>query len=154
MKFNDFPILTNDEYDKMRNEYISKQINNQELLFVEICNMLVDCESICNGLNKNVNKAIRLVVEKSKNEIGELLSDLIYSFKITNNSSKNVKNFNIFSLQKNLIEIILKIQKHKLLNKELIKDTLLFSIESKITTILNNIINVLSDSNIYIFKHI
>ena len=154
MEFNDFPILTNDEYDKMRNEYINKQINNHELLYIEICNKLFECKSICIGLNKFVNKTIRLAVEKSKNEIDELYSDLSFSFKIKNQSCKEIKNFDVFSLLKNLVLIINSIQNHKRLNKDYLKDSLLFSIESKITIILKNIIQSLCESNIYMFKHI
>ena len=152
MEYNDFPILTNDEYDKMKNEYLNKLNNNNETFINNICFNLFECVSICNGLNGSTDKTLRTIIEKAKIEINELYSNISFSYKIEQKPKTEVKDFNVFILMRNIIKIITSIERYKssFNNNE---KTLLSSVEYKLITISESIIDHLSNKQIFIMKH-
>lgn len=152
MEYNDFPILTNDEYNKMKNEYLNKLSNKNEIYISDICINLFDCINICNGLNSNYDKTLRTIIENAKIELNELYSNISFSYKIEHKPKSEVKDFNVFILLKIIIKIISSTERIKSSfdNNE---KTLLSSVEFKLITILESIINHLSNKQIFIMKH-
>lgn len=153
MNYNDFPILTDDEYLKMKNEYFTSTDQSNNIIF-EICLKLHECKNSFLYLNKIYNSNLYSSLNFAKKEISELYDNLIYSYKINTDQFKIINEFNIFLLLENLITIIKQTNLART-NKQLQKSntTLLNSIENKIILIVEKILKNLKHSNFYFFKH-
>lgn len=154
--YNDFPLLGQDEYFLLANEYDKTiQTYDRKSQLALIINSLESSLHSCMSADKNINYKIRQAIENTLNEISRILDNLYSSFNISNDisSRKNIITFNIFSLLKQINQSTIHFQ-YFYENEEKIYYKKIAS--NSIQTLLNCsdiIIDKLEKCNIQIFKH-
>lgn len=153
MNYNDFPILANDDYNILKNEYLNKIKSETNDNVSKVFSILVLCKNICFGLNPTYNIKIQRCTNNIKNDLSKLLDDLKFTFKLNETANQDINTFDIFFLTHNLlegIEIIVDILRSEINNYN---RRLFSSIELVLTKSIKNILSALKDSNIILFQH-
>ncbi len=152
MNYNDFPILDDDTYRMMMNEYNNTLPFDRNTTINKLFLELDECKNFCLGLTKHVNKKIQLAVEKAKIEIEKILENFHATFTINVKSQKEIKDFNLFTFIKKLINSISSMNiwannEQKTYYKNLASMNIVTLIK-----ILVEIIEALENSNLHLFK--
>lgn len=152
MQYNDFQILSNEQYQMLNNQYLNNSVNEQNILDSLFLNF-DQCKSFCFGLSSKVNKQIQLALSNAKQEYDKLINNLNLTFKITTHTAQSITNFNVFSFAKKVVEGLTLVQ--QLYNFSNNKKIFVFADNSSktILNILNNLFSALEKSNIYLFKY-
>ncbi len=151
MKFNDFPILSDNDYLVLNSKY-TQQTNRKSHIFtiyMELKNLHSSCFELKDKFNANVSNTI----EQTRNCVLKLSNNLSELFNLDPNQNTQIKNFNIFYFMKKITKLIsLYSEWITYEDKEYFKQTAQKSIK-ELSHCLSNILNALELSNIYIFKH-
>lgn len=152
MEYNDFQILSNEQYDMLNKQYL-----NNENIEMDILNNLFlnfdQCKSFCFGLSNKVNKQIQHSLAYARQEYDKLINNLNQTFSISAHTPQTIQTFNLFSFAKKVVEGLTLIQ--QLCNVSATKKITNFvcSTTKTILNILNNLFSALEKSNIYLFKY-
>jgi len=152
MNYEDFPILDDNTYKIMREQYNTNKLDKHEIIayIFSKLNQLELCE-IAN-INK-LNKPLILALENSKNVIKNILDDFIKLFNLNKHQTNTIRTINIFSYI-NLINSIMQDLKklYPILEKQFYKNFTNQTIDNLLNS--NTIIfSALEHSNIYFFKY-
>ena len=153
MKYEDFPILNNNDYSLLREQYLSSNQTDRKLIVNEICgeisNIINSYWSNENLFNNNLNRAIK----NCSLSLMKVLDNLTSLFNIQVTRQQSIPTFNIFSYIRKINSIITMLLKWACSEqKEYYKST-----ASK-TTIellnsLNSILLAAEESNVKFYKH-
>ncbi len=150
--YDDFPILDNESYLNLMHAYETKP-KDRNVFINLIYTDLEQCKQICLGISPDINKKIRDVICESKKELDKICDNLKSSFSISI-SVKEVKTFNIFTFVKCLSSALenFSLWEHNE-EKQYYKTLANFSTISLIN-IIKNVMTVLEDKNIKIYKYL
>ena len=153
MNYEDFPILKNNEYSFLHEQYLSKPPQNRESLIQQICNEIIfylnNCSFIKTSYNNKINQAIKL----SHQTLTKHLNNLSSLFSIQTISTQNISTFNLFGHIKGLNKIIsLTFNWLDTEGKEYYKALAKKNIKELINST-NEILSSMEDSNINFYKH-
>lgn len=152
MKYEDFPILNNNQYEELDFLYKNSNINKQ-ITYNRIFNKLNQVINSSLTLTENVNPLLRNIITQNNIILNQILKNISANFAIKTNNTTTIKQFSLFdymfSLNSLLEELlILSTQEEKTYYK-----TFLLNTQKAILNCLNNIILTLAKSNIILFKH-
>lgn len=152
MIYNDYNILSLDEYELIKSKYIEnnfsrKNTANTLYSLVEQCS--INCLSIKNKLNQNILNSLK----NAKTNLELIMENLNANFKIIKTNKKTFNSINLFGFLINLNNILnnLIFWLHKE-EKEYIKLFLNNTIKT-ILFIINNILSALEKSNLISFNY-
>lgn len=153
MNYNDFPILSNEDYYLLNTQYSNQQKPDRKNHIYKICNELNTIVYSCFELAPKHNTIIKRALESTREISAKLLNNLNEVFNLTNTTSKNYANTNIFTLTKQISKASSRfINWASLEEKEYYKNLSLKS-STELLECLNNILNALELSNVKLFKH-
>ena len=153
MKYEDFPILNNNDYSLLREQYLSSNQTDRKLIVNEICS---EISNIINSYwsNENLfNNNLNLAIKNCSLSLMKVLDNLTSLFNIQVTRQQSIPTFNIFSYIRKINSIITMLLKWASKEqKEYYKST-----ASK-TTIellnsLNSILLAAEESNVKFYKH-
>lgn len=150
MFYNDFQILTTNQYEILAEQFKHKNFSKMSIA-EKLLSKLEECKSYCYGLDNQLNKQIQASLQQTKIELDKLIDNTNLLFNISPQPKNIVEHFNVFCFLKNLVTIIKLSQQLQ----EADKNNTQFA-QATIKTIanaLNNIIEKLEQSNIKIFKY-
>ncbi len=152
MKYNDFPILSNGDYQILNVEYSRQNPTRKELIF-EIQKELRETHLSFFQLKNHFNKHIEKSLHELHNHLIQVSDSINELFKLSTIDSLTISNFNIFNLIRRTIKINTMFnQWSQIEEKEYYKK---FAIQSSknISNLLINLATILEQSNIHFFKH-
>lgn len=152
MKYDDFPILTNHEYETLNSQFLENTNPNRKDLLNEICQDLSNCSSSCLNLFSEHNQGIKQSLTLTNKTLTKLFNNLTTTFDL-NPIKTYVSNTNIFNLLSRLIKIISNIQKWLQLEEKTYYKSLATKSLNEIILCANSILSALENSNIKLFKH-
>lgn len=152
MNYNDFQILSNEEYEIINNHFLQTQKHDRKTLLNEICLTIVNCRNSCHNFYNNVG----LKLKTALNECLAILSKIYENYSTTFNieiKSNEIKNISLFSFVNNIISAI-----HLNTNWILIEEKEYYKNLGKKTNIelfdiVNKLLKSLNESSFYFFKH-
>lgn len=153
MKYDDFPILNNENYEYLSNLYNQTQPQNKSQLHSQFYNKLSQLEHSTSTLNLNVNTLLRNTLKENKNNTTQILENLRAVLNIQKPPINNIKIFNIFSYLKNLLTCLDLCSQIILLEDKIYYKKFFNNAQKSILKMINNIILSLENSNIILFKH-
>ena len=152
MEFNDYPILTDDQYNLMRQEYQSSLFFDRKNIAHKLFYILNDCNNMFYSINIKFNLKTTNAITNLNKEISKICESLAINFNIENSVSQ-VKDFNLFKYLRNISlamnELIIWLTHEE---KEFYKKT----IQSFFSLLLekeNELFLKLEQSNIQFYKH-
>lgn len=152
MNYNDFPILSNEEYSLISQHFSQKKFDRKTTLF-QINKHLITCKtSHINNIDK-LNKKTVQALNNSYNLIEKTLKNLNSLFDFPPRPNSNIKSISIFDHIEQLLSVIENLTKwSKDETKEYYKS---FIQSSSLELIggLRHLLKALSESNIFFFKH-
>jgi len=149
MNFNDFPILSNLQYEKLSKEYSKNDLNQKQ---IKLANLLHQCKSSLFFFTDG-NSNLRTELANSAKELTNIFDifKLLYPKITVSNSPIQT---NLFSILTKLCECIELVHTINFLENNQFYSKRLSKIEIKLVYILKNISNKLSELPIRLFKHI
>lgn len=153
MNYEDFPILSNQEYELINSHFSKREKFDRKTILNKICNELIICKNICLESKSKYNKKICSALEKSLIILNKLNQNISSCFNIVNSQSQTMKIFNLFDFMKKLISIsslVFSWFEHE--PKEYYKN-LAGKTNRELLQVMENIISALNNSNIITFKH-
>lgn len=151
MNYNDFPILSDDAYDFLRDKYKNEMTFDRETSINKVCYYLNECVGSCKSLKSKLNLKLRQAIEFVDTQINKTLSSLNETFDIRV-SSNSIKEFNLFTFLKYLassIEMLINLGYKE--EKEYYKKVYNICLNSLIESI-KKILEALETSNIGLYK--
>lgn len=149
MNYSDFQILSNDEYELMKTQYLTQRNFDRAETIAFVFQKLSFCKNMLTCINKNLNLKIKLSLEESNENINNILNNLETLFSFSKSKEKTCQQFNIFLLINNLLEttkIFINWSENE--NKEIIK-----SFTKKTTnTLIEIILNITKNLETSYFK--
>ena len=151
MKYNDFPILSDDTYDYLKNRYKNEMFIDRESSINKVCYYLNECVGSCKALKSKLNIKLSQAITFADSEINKIISSLNETFDI-HVSANSIKEFNLFTFLKRLINSIeiLKSLEYKE-EKEYYKKVYNICLNSLIESV-KKIVEALETSNIRHYK--
>lgn len=152
MRYNDFPILNDNEYKFLNEQFNNSSFNKKEIL-TKIC---FELNTIINFNFTNKEKFNNKIKQEIFNGIeiaNKWLNNFSSQFNISLKSTTNIVNINIFSLLKKFNTVIYQLTtliKHE--SKEYYKSLAINCINEIISTS-SNILQALNESNLILFKY-
>ena len=153
MDYNDFPILTDEQYKQMQNKFnffLEKNFDRKQTTF-KIYSILTECKNSLPFINEKVNLHIKESLNFALNKLNKMASNFEATFNFSSQKIE-VNATNLFSFLKKLSNL-LKIFIFWLNNeqKEYFKQ---FSINAaaELTEVLFNILSALENSKIDLYK--
>ena len=153
MNYNDFPILSNDEYKFLNEQYSLNPSFDRKTYLFKICTELLSCINICVGLNGRFNSKICYTISDSKQVLEKILNNLTSTFNISMSSQKEISNFNLFTFLKKIINTVSLITSLTNFEQKEYYKTMLTKSTNELLKILENIITALENSNLHFFTH-
>ena len=153
MNYNDFPILSNDEYNLLNEHFNINQPKDKPTVLNNLLEKLNICFSFCIGLTNKYNVKINIAINNTKNQIEKIKNNLTATFNLTSTKNNSVLNSNIFILLNTIIEAV-----HETIiwttieNKEYYKTLAQKNLNDLISCV-KEILLALEKSNILFFKH-
>ena len=156
MTYNDFPILNNNEYKILNEQYEqwskhSKSDRKSQIL--KICNELNNSISFCLQLKSKHNLKIRTSIEQTRQSLINLLDNICCCFNISLSHQNQLTNYNLFSFlkqQNHLLRLFNDWQnfEEKEYYKTIIQKSIIIILDCN-----SNLITSLEESNINFFKY-
>ena len=151
MKYEDFPILQNEQYQFL-NEHFNIQKFDRDGLLHKLCNQIICCINTLNTIRSQHNKKTTLSINTTCETLEKQLSNLTTLFK-ANIYNHEFKESNIFVALKKLSELVKSyIEWHNQETKEYYKRLALRS-SKEIIIHLTETLSVLAESEFSFFKH-
>lgn len=152
MNYDDFPILNEQNYNLINEQYNFQQPFERHNCIVKIYLSLNEIKYFFYELN-NINFKIKSVLLNCKQNIQKLQDNLTATFTINTDTQKTIKSSNLFSLI-NKITLTSKLYKQWIENeeKEYYKKLALNSLEILLNST-SEILSVLEKSNVILFKY-
>lgn len=151
--YNDFPILDEQVYRYMTEQYNKVKDFDRRNIVGKIFIQLNECKKSCYCLVGKFNSKIKEVVENAKSELDIILENYQLTFGSNFDVSNEVKNVGLFSFLKKLTSIILQLEEWLTLEekdyyKKIADNTLV-----KVTNVLLNFMSAIEQSNLLLFKY-
>lgn len=153
MKYNDFPILNNDEYNLINSHFFNTEKFDRKTTLIKICNNISCCKNLCLELSSKHNLKIRNAINHTYEILNKLNENLSSSFNLNILPNNTIKTCSLFDFMKkitNINSLILEWSKNE--QKEYFKSIALNTMKD-LVDILKAIISALEESNIILFKH-
>ncbi len=153
MMYNDYQILSNDQYSFLNLQYQNEQAFVRKDIILNICNELNLCKVLCLGLKNNYNKQVSNSIKSTFNLLDKNLNNLSSICKSNTIQTNVIKQCTIFELFKKLTTIssfLLNWISHE--SKEYYK-TLAINTAKDINSTLTEISTALISSHVQLFKH-
>lgn len=153
MNYNDFPILSNEEYNLMNQHFNNEHTTDRKTQVDKIFSLLDSAYNICVGLSNKHNFKITKSITTFSQTILKVKNNFTATFNLNTNSNKTVFNYTIFKLLDKIFDIIHELNiwisfeektYYKTLAQKSLKEII---IESK------QILLSLNNSNVLFFKH-
>ena len=153
MNYNDFPILGDEKYKMIQSEYEKFLPFNRKNNINKIYFLLEECRHFCFGLTNKFNTSISSCINESKKIIEKLMDNLHATFSINIEYKHEIKEFNLFTFTKKLIECIYEIKnwnskEDKEYYKKISEDCMI-----DLLFCLKTLISSLEKSNLHFFKY-
>lgn len=151
MIYNDFPILNNETYS-----YLNEQYTNTGKDRKAYANVLYSEIQSCFALystTKNLNPSLKKQLNHSKEVLNQILENLKANFTIQTTEQKELIQFNIFSFVSKLSQILIITINWQNTEEKLYYKTFIKNINLSILNIIKNILSILENSNVILFKH-
>ena len=152
MKYDDFPILNNEQYEAINTQFKKQNTINRKDLLTEICQNLSNCSTSCSMLFQEHNQHVRQALLKSNSTLNKLFNNLTSTFDI-NPIKTHVFNTNIFNLLNRLTNTISLIQQWSQTEEKIYYISIANKTTTDILNCINSILHSLENSNIKFFKH-
>ncbi len=152
MKYDDFPILDNTQYETINKHFTNNITSNRKDLLINICQELNNCAVTCTKLFTDHNTKIKQALTTTNSILLKLFNNLTSLFSL-NPINTFVSNSNIFNLLKRITKILSLVHTWEQTEEK----TYYLSIANKtiidILECFNLILNSLEISNIKFYKH-
>ncbi len=152
MKYNDFPTISEIDYDLINQQYLNNQKDRKEIVF-KICKEIETCVlsffQIESKYNQNIIKSLTLSNETLK----KIQNNLISCFNVPTFQTKQIKNFSVFSFLNSLTKILTLLIDWKDIETKTYYGKLITNSILEILNIQNTTLNVLNKSSVIFFKH-
>ena len=153
MMYNDFPILTENEYEFMNENFKNSQQFSRPRFLDIVCFNLKKLQHFSSFSNVKMSTKLKNCFMDSNITINKLINNLTSTFNHNETPLKDVHNLTIFSYLKLVVENLTILdqwikQEHKEYYKTLISNT-----RTELQNICLNVLTVLESSNVYLFKH-
>lgn len=152
MNYNDFPILTNQEYQLM-NENFSTIQPNRKAQISKICFEINTCKNSTLTLSNKFNKKICDSLNQTHTTLEKLLNNLTSTFNINETSNNTIVDMNIFSFLNKVVNIISLIQVWSTTEEKTYYKSIAQKSIVELLNILNSLIKSLQLSNVQFFKY-
>ena len=154
MKYNDFPILNNSDYEFLSNQYQNFGMPfDRKTQLVKICQEISLCRNICFEIENKHNFKVKNAIEKAKSTLTKLFDNFSSTFNINITSTKLVLNLNLFSFLKRIIKIISKINNWSTHEQKEYYISMSQKSAAELLICLEEILSALEESNVQFFKH-
>ena len=104
--YNDFPILSDQAYLLMNQEFAKTRVYSRDIAINQIFFALCECKNLCYNVGSNYNKRVIDAVAHAKEDIDNCITNLQTAFELDELPQQEIKEFNIFSILKNLTNSI------------------------------------------------
>ena len=152
--YNDFPILSNNEYEKLKEQYNSANNFSRIQPLNQICSLIHDCNnSFQLNCNQKINNKIKSELTESNSTLIKILENLKTTFTVELNNTKSITSFNLFSYLKKLMTCIRLLNNWLKYEKKEFYKSIIISTRSDIENIILNLFTQLEKINIYFFKY-
>ncbi|MBE5741101.1 MAG: hypothetical protein E7351_01020 [Clostridiales bacterium] len=154
MEYNDFPILNNEEYRIINEQYSISQTQDRKSLLYKITHLLRDCKNMCSTLDRKLNQKIVTAISTAKKEIDKISDNLSSYFPQKTENQSTITSFNLFTFlsKVNSLSSLFHIWEnsdskdyYKTMASKSLKDLLKIS---------QNILSALENSTVYLFKYL
>lgn len=152
MNYNDFPILTNLDYELINKQYSNETFDRKNQL-TKICQNLDLCRQVCFEIEHFHNIKVKTSLQNTFSTTTKLLDNLTCTFNISISKKNEIFKTTIFSLLKILSEIISLFSIWLKNEKKEYYMSMCLKTQQELSACLNNILNSLEESNILTFKH-
>ena len=152
MKYDDFPILSINEYKKLNTRFSENTNTNKNDILNEICQDLSNCSHSCLNLFQEYNKEIKQSLTLTNTILTKVYNNLTAIFDL-NPIKTYVSTTSTFNLLNKLIKIISNINKWLQLEEKIYYKSLATKTLDEIISCANSIISALDNSNIKFYKH-
>lgn len=153
MNYNDFPILSNDDYKLMEEHFENKPKENRLFYLSEVLSILNIAYNTCIGLSKVYNQNIRKEISKTKNTVEKIKNNLSSIFNNNHTQQNWINKTNIFNLLNILIEACKQLNEWAKMEEKAYYKTVLFNSINDIYLNILNILKSLEKSTIHFYKH-
>lgn len=152
MEYNDFKILSNEQYDMLNKQYVINENIEMDILNNLFLNF-DQCKSFCFGLSNKVNKQIQQALNNARQEYDKLINNLNLTFNITAHTPQTIQSFNLFSFAKKVVEGLILVQQLCFVSANKKISNFVCATTKTILEILSNLFSALEKSNIHLFKY-
>lgn len=152
MDYNDFPILDDDKYQLIQSQYENFLPFNRKDNVNKIYLLLEECRHLCFGLTKQYNANINRSIFNTLHELERVMDNFNSTFSIKLDYKKQISEFNLFQFLKKLIECVKEISLWNLKEDKVYYKKFSHDNHIIILNCVYNLVSVLENSNIRIFK--
>lgn len=153
MNYNDFPILTDSEYEKILNNYNASNNFSRHQVVSQICFLLKHCYTSFSFNHTKLNNQVKDCLYKNNVVLDKLYNNLATTFSISANNVEEVSAFNIFTYLKNLSEINELLNQWQIYEKKEYYKNIITSTLNELNSLIINLLSILEKINILLFKH-
>jgi hypothetical protein len=149
MDYNDFPILSNQEYELINSHFSIEKFERNYFLK----NLLNELNSLKNSkIESNLNKKLKVSIDKSNQILIKLFDNLASMFNIQIQSS-SIQEINLFAFLEKLINLATLFSIWKQNETKTYYQSISHKSEIEILNSVKQILNDLKNSSVITFKH-
>ena len=152
MSYNDFQILSNEEYAILNNQFLARQNFDRNATIFQIKSTLNSCKNSCLSIANKYNTRIKSEIEQTHKKLNKILENFNSLFG-TASQSTEIKNINIFSFIDKLISITQQIYLWQKNEQKKYYNSFAEKTIFELLEIIANLIKQLDKSNIITFKY-
>ncbi len=151
MEYEDYKVLSEEEYNFLSEQYLSQKQPKNYAQFV--CDKLEVCKNMCLTLTEKTNTNVATKIKGVFDYLQNIKDNLLATFSIKSATICEVKNFNIFSLLTATFDVLNALYNWQ--NEETKQHTKIFLTKTinSLTERINLLLTALENSNILTFKH-
>ncbi len=152
MNYNDFPILNNDEYELINQQFSSNLPFERKFHLLQICKEINLCSSSCFVISSQYNQKIIHTLSATNKTLTKLFDNLTSLFNL-NNKATTIENFSIFTFIKKLINLNNLFQDWIANEKKEYYIAIAQKSIKEINSCVTDICSALDESNLHFYKH-
>ncbi len=95
--YNDFPILSNEEYFALAQKFSQQKIYNREQAVIKTFFALSECKNLSFSLTEKLNIKISTALKDANKNIETCINNLLTAFEFDSKPAQEIKEFNIFA---------------------------------------------------------